>query len=81
MYIVYILKSENFFKSYVGITDNIERRLKQHNAGNHFYTKRYVPWVVIYKEECKDRIEARKREKYFKSFAGRKFLRKNIFKN
>lgn len=81
MYIVYVLKSKNFPKSYVGITDNLERRLNQHNDSNSFYTKRYIPWFVIYKEECENRVEARVREKYLKSAAGRKFLRKNIFKN
>ena len=81
MYIVYVLKSKNFPKSYVGITDNLERRLAQHNDSNSFYTKRYVPWFVIYKEEYENRVEARTREKYLKSAAGRKFLRKNVFKN
>ncbi len=81
MYIVYVLKSRNFSQSYVGITDNLERRLNQHNDGNSFYTKRYMPWFVIYKEECPNRVEARVREKYLKSAAGRKFLRNNVFKN
>ena len=81
MYIVYVLKSKNFPKSYVGITDNLERRLGQHNDSNSFYTKRYVPWFVIHKEEYENRVEARAREKYLKSAAGRKFLRKNVFKN
>jgi len=79
MYIVYILKSHNFPKSYVGMTDNLERRLNQHNQGYHFYTKRYLPWSVIYKEEYNTRIESRVREKYFKSASGRRFLKKEVF--
>ena len=81
MYFVYILKSINFSKTYVGITDNIERRLSQHNNGDSFYTKRYLPWEIVHKEEHSDRIEARKREKYLKSAAGRRYLRKEIFDN
>lgn len=81
MYNVYVLKSKNYPKTYVGITDDIERRLSQHNAGNHLYTKRYMPWVIIYEEEYKNRDEARIREKYLKSAVGRKYLRKKIFEN
>ena len=73
MYIVYILKSEVAEKSYVGITDNLERRLSQHNLGNSFYTSRYKPWEIIYTEEVEDRETARKRERYLKSAAGRKY--------
>ena len=81
MYIVYILKSQNFLKSYVGMTDNLERRLNQHNQGWNTYTKRYLPWIVIYTEKYNTRIEAHEREKYFKSASGRRFLRKEVFKN
>ena len=79
MYYVYILKSINFHKSYTGITDNLERRLKQHNNGYHAYTKRWRPWEIIYKELVNGRIEARKREKYLKSAAGRRWMSKYIF--
>ena len=76
MYFVYILNSLSHKKSYVGITDNLERRLNEHNSGKHNYTKRYLPWELIYKEDYEFRIEARKREKYLKSASGRKFLKK-----
>ncbi len=79
-YVVYVLKSHKFEKSYVGLTQNIERRLKEHNSGKSNYTKKYLPWSMIYSEECDNLIEARKREKYFKSSVGRKFLKK-IFEN
>jgi len=78
MYTLYILKSDNADKSYVGITNDLERRLVEHNAGRHSYTKRYVPWFVVYTEEFNDRIEARNREKYFKSSTGRRFM-KSLF--
>lgn len=78
-YFVYILYSAEYRKTYVGITNDLERRLKQHNSGYHLYTKRYMPWAVIYKEEVNDRIEARKREKYFKAASGRKWIKQNLF--
>ena len=79
MYFVYILFSKNFNKTYVGITDNLKRRLYQHNKGFHFYTKRYIPWEIIYSEKMVDRISARKKEKYLKSAAGRRWIRRNLF--
>lgn len=78
IYFIYILRSKNFKKSYVGITNDLKRRLKEHNSKKSFYTKRYVPWEIIYSEKYDNLESARKREKYLKSSAGRKFL-KEIF--
>lgn len=76
MFTVYILKSAVVVKSYVGVTDNIERRLKEHNSGKSYYTKKYTPWNVVYTEKFELFSEARKREKYFKSASGRRQLKK-----
>lgn len=76
----YILKSKNYPKTYVGISDNVERRMVEHNNGLSLFTSRYLPWGVIYREECVNKNEARKREKYFKSAAGRRKI-KVIVKN
>jgi len=80
MALVYILLSKNFNKTYVGSTTDLNRRIKEHNAGNHKFTKRYVPWEIMHIEKYPALIEARKREKYLKSCAGRKFI-KNLMKN
>ena len=79
MYIVYILKSENYNKTYVGITNDLQRRLLQHNSGYHSYTKRYKPWFVIYKDILDNRIEAHIKEKYLKSAAGRRWIKRMFF--
>lgn len=76
IFVVYVLKSRIARKSYVGLTDNVARRLKEHNSGKHFYTKRYMPWEVIYQEKFANFREARSREKYLKSTSGRRFLKK-----
>ena len=73
---IYILKSKITKKSYIGMTNDIKRRLKEHNSGKHFYTKRYLPWEIIHIEEFSTVEEARKREKYLKSASGRRFLKK-----
>ena len=78
MHYVYVLSSINFKKSYVGCTDHIERRLTEHNSGKMTYTKRYKPWKLIYTEEFATLAEARKRELYLKTGAGRRFL-KTVF--
>ncbi|MBI4087426.1 MAG: GIY-YIG nuclease family protein [Candidatus Liptonbacteria bacterium] len=76
MFIVYVLKSAAASKSYVGVTNDINRRLSEHNSGRHFYTKRHLPWLVIHAETFNNFREARMREKYLKTAAGRRFLKK-----
>ncbi|MDX1768926.1 MAG: GIY-YIG nuclease family protein, partial [Arenibacter troitsensis] len=51
MYKVYVIYSSSFERYYVGITDNIEVRLKQHNSGKTKSTKAYVPWEVVLTED------------------------------
>lgn len=76
---VYVLQSLNKDKGYVGMTNNLERRLKEHNLGLSSYTKRHIPWKMIYHEEYDSLKDARSREKYLKSSSGRRFL-KEVFK-
>ena len=78
MFVVYVLKSCKFDKSYVGQTRDIVERFAQHNSEHKGYTNKYKPWYIIYLERYLDREKAVKREKYLKSFSGRKFL-KTIF--
>ncbi|MBU0672320.1 MAG: GIY-YIG nuclease family protein [Candidatus Margulisbacteria bacterium] len=78
MHTVYVLKSRIAKKSYVGITADLTRRTHEHNSGKHQYTKRYMPWEVIYTEEYSNFSEATKREKYLKTTSGRRFL-KGVF--
>lgn len=77
MYYVYVLKSLKDGLHYTGITNNIEKRLNEHNHGkkNTPSTMNRGPFKVIYHEIVEDRAEARKREKYLKSSTGRRFLK------
>jgi len=79
MYFVYVLKSKTKLKTYVGYTNNISKRLKEHNQGKSSFSKRYKPWILIYLERFKTKKEAIKREKYFKTAAGRRWLKRNLF--
>jgi putative endonuclease len=78
MYNVYILKSSKYRKTYVGYSNDINRRLKEHNSGKVSYTKKYKPWKIICLETYKSLTEARQRERYLKSGAGRRWM-KNLF--
>jgi putative endonuclease len=79
MHFIYILQSLIAKKSYIGYTDNIIKRLSEHNDGKGIFTKRYKPWKIIHLERFKTKKEAIKKEKYFKSAAGRRWMRKFLF--
>ena len=72
---VYALSSEVDGRIYVGFSSNVEKRLKEHNAGKTKSTKGFRPWKVIYTESVTSRIEARKLEKYYKSGSGKEKLK------
>ncbi|PCI29741.1 endonuclease [Candidatus Wolfebacteria bacterium] len=75
MYYVYALQSMSRNYIYVGLTNNIERRLKEHNSGHNVRTRAYRPFKIIRTEEHPDRPSARTREKYLKSGVGKEFLK------
>ena len=79
-YFVYVLKSKNFNKFYVGHTENLNKRLKEHNRGKTKSIKSFIPYDIIYYELFDLRLDARNREKYFKSGIGREYL-KELIKN
>lgn len=75
MYTVYVLRDKDG-KLYKGLTNNLERRVKEHNGGHTITTSRMRDFEVVYKEEYKDFEVARKRELYFKTATGRRLLKK-----
>lgn len=60
------------------MTEDISQRLERHNIGYERTTRAYKPFVLIHQESFATRVEARKREKYFKSGVGKEFLRSNM---
>ena len=73
MIYVYILKSLRDSSQYVGMSGKIKSRLNDHNSGKVRSTKSKLPWKIIHTESFAGRAEARIREKYLKSAAGRRF--------
>ncbi len=63
MYTVYAITSKSRKYIYVGLTSDLERRLKQHNNGYEKTTKPYAPFILIYKEIVSTRITEARKEK------------------
>jgi putative endonuclease len=62
MYYLYILKSQKDLGYYIGITRNIEERLKEHNQGKTKSTKGRLPLILAYFEKYENKSKARMRE-------------------
>jgi len=75
MYFIYAISSLERNYIYVGLTDDIERRISEHNGGKNKTTKPYLPFILIYTEEFTTRAEAREKEKYYKSGVGKEKLK------
>ena len=74
MYFVYVLFSNKLNKRYVGSTQDVDRRLTEHNLGKSKFTSSGIPWELIHKESFSTNAEARRREMFLKSGVGRKLL-------
>ena len=77
MFYVYILQSidtpEHF---YVGYTDDLKRRLKQHNSGNSIYTNKFKPWRLQGYIAFSAEEKAKRFESFLKTGNGRSFQKK-----
>ena len=69
MHYLYVLKSAIKDRHYIGITEDTDKRLRKHNAGDVRSTKPYRPWKLLYTETYDDKTSARKRELFLKKTA------------
>jgi putative endonuclease len=74
MFYIYAISSQLRNYIYVGLTNNIARRLEEHNKGYNKTTNPYRPFKLILTEDYKSRSEARVREKYLKSGEGKELI-------
>jgi putative endonuclease len=77
LFFVYVISSTIRDYVYVGLTDNPNRRINQHNLGYEKTTKPYRPFITLFIESFQTRLEARKREIYLKSASGKRWIKKN----
>jgi len=73
-YYVYVLFSEKDKKYYTGYTENLKLRFDQHNRGRVNSTRDRRPLILVYYEASKNKKDALHREKYLKTFYGKKYI-------
>jgi len=78
MFYTYVLESVTDKKLYIGFTQDLKKRFYEHNQGLVQATKSRRPLILLYYEACLNESKAIKREKYFKSGFGRRFLKERV---
>ena len=78
MYYVYVIQSQKDNKFYTGYTNNLRRRIKEHNSKTELSTNCRRPFRLVYYEGCVAKEDAIAREKYLKSGRGKKYIRSRI---
>jgi putative endonuclease len=63
---------------YTGFTDNLTRRIEEHNLGMSSATKGRRPFELIYYEFCLNPRDARRRERYLKATWGKRYIKSRI---
>ena len=74
-YYVYILLSEKDSKFYIGFTEDLKKRLKQHNNGESFATKCRRPFELIFYEAYRNKYDALRRENILNQARGKQLLK------
>jgi putative endonuclease len=78
MFYVYVLRSETDLGLYIGYSENLRRRLRQHIGGAALATSHRGPWKLVYYEAYVEEADALGRERYLKSGGGRKLLKSQL---
>jgi len=78
MFYAYVLKSCDHDYYYKGHCFDLQERIQQHNAGMTKSIRPYIPFYLTYFESFETEVESIQREKFFKSAAGRRFLKNKI---
>ena len=68
MYAVYIIQNEQSKSIYIGYTNNLKRRLFEHNSNKAFSTRNKGKWTLIYCEAYKSKEDAKQREDRLKYY-------------
>ena len=79
MFYAYILKSEKNGRYYIGSTDDLKRRLGEHNSGTGgIYTNKNRPFRLVYYEAYISYDLARRAERFYKTGKGREVLKSKV---
>jgi|SRR3989344_1317265 len=80
MYFVYILKSLKDKRTYTGYAKDVSIRFLEHNSGKVKATRKRRPFGLLFIEKCDNLANAKRREIYWKSGAGRRKLKEYFIK-
>jgi len=80
MYYVYIVLNLDNRNFYTGYTEDLKKRITQHQNKEVFTTRNFEHFELVYYEACLNKYDAIKRERYLKSSPGKRYL-KNRLKN
>ena len=76
---VYLLESLNFpDQTYIGLTDDLRKRLIAHNEGRASHTRKFKPWRLVTYLAFSDTDKAIAFERYLRSSSGRAFVKKRF---
>jgi len=78
MFYTYVLKSVSRGSLYIGHTNDLRRRFREHNDKVNFSTRLGAPWQLIYYEACLNEEDAERREKYLKTNQGARLLKRRL---
>jgi putative endonuclease len=70
----YVLQSETTGRFYIGHTENLSKRIFEHNNKRTPSTKNRGPWVLFHSEEYPTRSEAARRERHVKGMKSRGYI-------
>ncbi len=77
-YYTYVLQSLKNQSLYIGYTQDIKKRLGQHNNGESSYTKKFIPWKLVHYEAYRNEDDAKRRERYLKTNQGSRLLKRML---
>ena len=78
-YYVYVLQSKKDKRHYTGFKVDLRKRFKEHNEGKYTsWTKGRGPFDLVYYEACRNKEDARQREKYLKTGTGKRYLKNRL---
>ncbi len=77
-YFVYIIQSQTTNRYYIGMTNDINKRIIYHNHGANKSTRNKGPWKLIYQEKLSDKSSAWLRERQIKKYKGGEAFKKLV---
>ena len=77
-YYTYVLRCKKAKTFYTGTTNNLLKRIDQHNKGEVYSTRRKLPINLIYAEACLNKEDAYRRERYLKTGMGKRYIKNRL---